>query len=541
MIEVEIDDGIGARQLGCAGKGRIVEILALEAVLGAVGRRTQEGFRHRHAHAVHERRTRSVDDMIGAEGFTQCVERQGRIDGGPGVIALDRLQQGGIGTDDRDTLAALQRQGAGIGQQDHGFLRRLQSERAVFGRIDGRGRNGVIGAAVDQTHADARHHQPFQVGVDFALGDQALVDGVGQGLVGRAAVEIGTGLDRDSRGMGAVGRRLMAGDHVVDRIAVRDDKALEPPVLTYQVAQQRAAAHRRAVDGIIGAHQRIGLAVDNGGTEGGCVGVGQVELRHIDVKSVAQGLGARVDDEVFRCRHALEIVWIVALDAVDEGDGHMTGQGRIFAIGFLAAAPARVTEDVDIGRPVVDPVIAVGARRIARQGGIVVGAAFGGDGVADLSHQGCVPCRRHADRLWINRCMTGTGDAVQHFVPPGIAFQAQARNGRGIILHLCGLFLQRHARHQVFCARFGRQVCVQVGGRRGRLGLMRRGLGGRCDGQGKQKDGQGGRARAQQGPGHGGIFLDIIICVSGIIADRDSSRVRPMVGQIVAVHHSCIK
>ncbi len=179
MIEVEIDDGIGARQLGCAGKGRVVEILALEAMFGAVGRRTQEGLRHWHAHAVHERRTRSVDDMIGAEGLAHRVERQGRIDRRAGIVAFDRLQQGGIRADDGDAFAALERQGALIGKQDHSFLSGLQRQGAVFGRIDGAGRNGVVLVAVDQPHADARHHQSFQVGVDLALGDQALVDGVG--------------------------------------------------------------------------------------------------------------------------------------------------------------------------------------------------------------------------------------------------------------------------------------------------------------------------------------------------------------------------
>ncbi len=209
--------------------------------------------------------------------------------------------------------------------------------------------------------------------------------------------------------------------------------------------QQRAGAQRITINGIIGAHQRIGLAVDNGRAESGQVGVFEVEFGDIDIEAVTQRFRTGMDGEVLRRRHALVIERIVALDAMNEADGHVAGQVRVLAIGFLTAAPARIAEDVDIGRPVVDTVIAVGAGRVARDGGIIIGAAFGGDGVADCAHQGLIPGGGQTDGLRIDGGVTGAGHAVQHFVPPAIAWQAEARNGRGIVLHLRRFFFQRHA------------------------------------------------------------------------------------------------
>ncbi len=51
----------------------------------------------------------------------------------------------------------------------------------------------------------------------------------------------------------------------------------------------------------------------------------------------------------------LRALGIGALQAADEGDAHRRGQDGILAIGFLAASPARIAEDVDVGGPAVEP------------------------------------------------------------------------------------------------------------------------------------------------------------------------------------------
>ncbi len=49
--------------------------------------------------------------------------------------------------------------------------------------------------------------------------------------------------------------------------------------------------------------------------------------------------------------NGLEIGRVVTLQALDELHGQPAGQERIFPIGLLSPAPARITEDVDVRRP----------------------------------------------------------------------------------------------------------------------------------------------------------------------------------------------
>ena len=81
---------------------------------------------------------------------------------------------------------------------------------------------------------------------------------------------------------------------------------------------------------------------------------------------MARGLGAAVHGEVLGRGDDAVVLRIVALHAGDEGDAHARGEERIFAVGFLAAAPARIAEDVDVGRPEVEALEDVGCVRRAR-------------------------------------------------------------------------------------------------------------------------------------------------------------------------------
>jgi hypothetical protein len=80
-----------------------------------------------------------------------------------------------------------------------------------------------------------------------------------------------------------------------------------------------------------------------------------------------------VHGEVLACGYGAQVVGIVALYAVDEGNSQSGGQERVFAVGFLAAAPAGIAKDVDVGRPegesIEDSVVALALRLV------VLGAA----------------------------------------------------------------------------------------------------------------------------------------------------------------------
>ncbi|MNJ01269.1 hypothetical protein D3C73_1608490 [compost metagenome] len=63
---------------------------------------------------------------------------------------------------------------------------------------------------------------------------------------------------------------------------------------------------------------------------------------------VAVGLGATVHGQVLGGGVELAVHRVIALQAVHEGHAHAGGEVRVLAVGFLAAAPSRVTEDVDV-------------------------------------------------------------------------------------------------------------------------------------------------------------------------------------------------
>src|SRR5271154_2983024 len=49
------------------------------------------------------------------------------------------------------------------------------------------------------------------------------------------------------------------------------------------------------------------------------------------------------------------VFWIVALKSGHIGDAHASGQKGVFPVGLLAAAPARISENIQVGRPKIQP------------------------------------------------------------------------------------------------------------------------------------------------------------------------------------------
>ncbi len=177
-------------------------------------------------------------------------------------------------------------------------------------------------------------------------------------------------------------------------------------------------------------------------------------------------LGAAVDGEVLGRGDQLQVARVVALQALDERDAHAGGQVWVFAVGFLAATPARVAEDVDVGRPEGEPL--VDAALALAQGLVVLGARFVGDRRGDLRHEIEVPGGRQADGLREDGGDARAADAVQALVPPVVLGHAEPLDGRRRVHHLRDLLGQRHARDEVVHAlcdgQVGVEVCWHAGG-----------------------------------------------------------------------------
>ena len=151
----------------------------------------------------------------------------------------------------------------------------------------------------------------------------------------------------------------------------------------------------------------------------------------------------------------------VALQALDEADAQTAGQIGILAVGFMAAAPAGIAENVDIrapdGQSLIDIPVLMGALAV------VLGPGLVGDDGGDFLLHVLVKHGGQADGLGEDGRRAGAGYAVKHLVPPVVGGHAEPRNGRRIIFQLGGFFLQGHAGYQIFCPA-GRFASVSHGG-----------------------------------------------------------------------------
>jgi len=166
-----------------------------------------------------------------------------------------------------------------------------------------------------------------------------------------------------------------------------------------------------------------------------------------NVEAVAQGFRAAVNRVVLWSGDGLQVVWVVSLEARDEGDAEAAGEEGIFAVGFLAASPAGIAKDVDVGRPEGEAVVAAGV--VVGDGVVVFGARFGGDDVGDGVDQIGVPRGAEANGLGEDGGVAGAGDAVESFVPPVVHGNLQTRDGGSDVLHLGDFFLEGHARDEI--------------------------------------------------------------------------------------------
>ena len=291
-------------------------------------------------------------------------------------------------------------------------------------------------------------HQVSQRGVQLGLGDQPLVHRGRQVREARAAVEVQPVLDRHRRGLCRRLGELVILVQVVDAAAIADDVPVEAPLLAENLLQQRRArAARLAVGAVVGAHDRLDAGLAHGRLERVQVRLPQVALRDDGVELVPQRLGPGVHRVVLGARGHLEVLRVVALEALDERHAHPGRQVRVLAVGLLAPAPARVAEDVDVRRPTRQAEVLLEEVLAARR--VVLGAGLVGDRRRDPAHQRNVERRAQADRLREDRRQPRTRHAVEALVPPVVLRHAQPFDRGRLVPHLADLFLDRHPPDQI--------------------------------------------------------------------------------------------
>src|SRR5690606_8637664 len=107
-------------------------------------------------------------------------------------------------------------------------------------------------------------------------------------------------------------------------------------------------------DAVVSAHDRASLAFDDRRAEGGEIRVLEIAQRDVDIRVVTRGFGTAVHGEVLGRGDHVRTIGIVSLHAAHVGHCEARGKEWILAEGLLPAAPARITEDVDVRRPGVE-------------------------------------------------------------------------------------------------------------------------------------------------------------------------------------------
>ena len=172
------------------------------------------------------------------------------------------------------------------------------------------------------------------------------VDQSGEGLpLSESALQISARLHRGCGGMRHIWSVVMAGVDVCHGGAVTDDISVKMPGVAEMIAQQHGVgAGGSSIDGVIGAHDGLGVGFGHCSAEGGKVGVLEIVRRDIDVEAVPDRLRATVHSVVLGRGDNLEVFRVITLHAGNKGDTHAGRKEWIFSVGLLAAAPAGIAE-----------------------------------------------------------------------------------------------------------------------------------------------------------------------------------------------------
>ena len=386
----------------------------------------------------------------------ECVERIGS-----GADYSDGFDFGVEGKSEFTGFAA--RLGR-IFEKDDGLASGFESEFAIGWGIDiGESEFGPwnAGGRIEHAEAEPGFEETADGAVDVLWRDETILESVVEGFVLRAASEIRAGSEREGGSLGERHDEAVALVKIVDGPAVGDNVAAKAPLIAEKTEKELIGAGGFTADGIVGAHDGVGVAINDGGAEGGRVGVVKIVKRNRNIEAVTDGFGAAVNGVMLGSRNGFEKVRIVALKACDEGYAETAGEKGIFAVSFLTATPAGITEDIDVGRPESETVVT--ARVVVGDGVIVFAAGFGGDDVGDGVDQFGVPGGGEADGLGKDGGGTGARDTVKAFIPPVVGGDLEARDGGSNVLHLGDFFVEGEARDEVVDAGVERERGVEVG------------------------------------------------------------------------------
>ena len=321
-------------------------------------------------------------------------------------------------------------------------------QRQALGAFDQPIGKGIVFAALFAQHAQQEpgRKQPHGGARDLLFGDHAQLQGAQDMLIGAAAIEVAAQFQRQLNGLRRRGGHTMVFVEVPDRPAVGNEVPLKAPFpakLSHKIGARTAGL---PVESVVGAHDGLHALVHQG-AECWEIGFLQILLRYAGIEPVSKGLGTAVGRKVLGAGGNLQSL-ALALQPADEGAPQPRGERRVLPVGLLAAAPARIAEDVHIGRPQGQAMIDVSVPLSGE--GVVFSPCLVGDHGSDLLHELFVEHGGEADGLGEAGSGAAPGQAVQPLVPPVVGGNPQPLDGGRVKAKLSGLFLHGHAADQCF-------------------------------------------------------------------------------------------
>ena len=169
-------------------------------------------------------------------------------------------------------------------------------------------------------------------------------------LIGASAVEITAGFQRHGDRFCRFRCYFMAFMEVTDRPAVRDEMSFKSPVFPEQFHQSGVRAAGISVCAVVCTHDCLDAGFAYQGLK-----CGQISLRHIFcgrdcVELMTNSFRTAVNRKVLCAGCGLKGL-AFSLQTSDKSLSHARRKIRILSVCFVAAAPSRITEDIDIWRP----------------------------------------------------------------------------------------------------------------------------------------------------------------------------------------------
>ena len=254
-----------------------------------------------------------------------------------------------------------------------------------------------------------------------------------------------------------------------ERPAVGDNESLVTPFAAQDVADQiRGSGAGNPAEAVVGRHHFLDARLGHQILESGKIGLAQIALAHLGIEAMAGAFRPGMHGKVLGTGVRLQHFGIgIALEAPHDRHTELAGQVRIFAVGFHSAAPARVAENVDIGRPEGKPLVLALLARFP--GEPVLDPGFVGDGREHGLDLVGVERGGHTDGLREHRGAAVAAHAVERLVPPVVGGNAQTRDGGGIEFDKGHLLFQGQLRQQIGRAYLGGQRLVEIGYFLGRI------------------------------------------------------------------------